>query len=101
MTASWVCRKIADLETGSVHAWETAEGLTGNILVDPAESVARPCTPEGIPLGEMRLDKSAGTVENPDPDQELRHVFLIIASLILLETERQGRPPDRITRTYW
>ncbi|WP_159054485.1 hypothetical protein [Streptomyces dysideae] len=101
MTASLTCRKILSIEAGSVYAWETAEGATGNILIDPEESVAHPCTPEGITLGDMLLDKNVGNVENPDPDPELRRAFLIAASVIFQERERQGRLPDKITRTYW
>lgn len=101
VTAALACRKILSLEAGSVYAWETAEGITGNILIDPEESVARPCTPEGLTLGDMFLDKSIGNVENPGPDPELRIAFLVVASAILQEGERQGRLPDKITRTYW
>lgn len=101
MTASLTCRKTASLEAESVYAWETAEGVTGNILVDLEGSVARPCTLEGITLGDMLLDKNVGNVENPDPDSKLRHAFLIAASAIFQEGERQGKLPGRITRTYW
>ncbi|MFJ1847613.1 hypothetical protein [Streptomyces sp. NPDC088146] len=101
MTASLTCTKIRSLETGAVYAWETAEGDTGNILIDSVESVARPCTPEGITLGEMLLDRNVGNVEKPDPDPKLRRAFLIAASVIFQERERQGRLPDKITRTYW
>ncbi|MEY9484242.1 hypothetical protein RKD26_000036 [Streptomyces calvus] len=101
VTASLTCRKIRTLEAGSVYAWETAEGGTGNILIDPEGSVARPCTLEGIALGDMLLDKNVGNVENPDPDPKLRRSFLIAASAIFQEGERQGRLPDMITRTYW
>ncbi|WP_145501151.1 hypothetical protein [Streptomyces sp. CFMR 7] len=101
MTASLTCRKIASLEAGSVYAWETAEGVTGNILIDPEESVAHPCTPGGVIIGNMLLDKNVGNVENPDPDPELRRAFLIAASVIFQEGKRQGRLPDKITRTYW
>lgn len=101
VTASLTCRKIHSLEAGSVYAWETAEGVTGNILIDPEGSVARPCTLEGITLGDMRLDKDIGNVENPEPDPKLRRAFLIAASAIFQEGERQGRLPDKITRTYW
>ncbi|MEU6525045.1 hypothetical protein ABZ892_20055 [Streptomyces sp. NPDC046924] len=101
MTASLTCRKTLSLEVGSVYAWETAEGITGNILIDPEESVARPCTPEGTTLGNMLLDKNVGQVENPDPDPKLRRAFLIVASAIFQEGKRQGRLPDKVTRTYW
>jgi hypothetical protein len=101
VTASLTCRKIHSLEVGSVYAWETAEGVTGNILIDPEGSVARPCTPEGIILGDMLLDKKIGNVENPDPDPKLRRSFLVAAAVILQEGERQGQLPDRVTRTYW
>jgi hypothetical protein len=101
VTASLTCRKIHSLESGSVYAWETAEGVTGNILIDPEGSVARPCTPEGIPVGDMLLDKNIGNVEKPDPDPKLRRAFLIVASAIFQEGERQGKLPDAITRTYW
>ncbi|MFJ4807865.1 hypothetical protein [Streptomyces longwoodensis] len=86
---------------GSVYSWETAEGVAGNILIDPEGSVARPCTPEGIPLGDMLLDKNFGNAENPDPDPSFRRAFLIAASVILQEGERQGHLPDVITRAYW
>ncbi|MEV5986456.1 hypothetical protein AB0L85_15795 [Streptomyces sp. NPDC052051] len=101
MTASLTCRKTLSLEAGSVYAWETAEGTTGNILIDPAESVARPCSAEGMPLGGMVLVKSVGNVENPHPDPEIRRAFLTAASVIFQEGERQGQLPDKITRTYW
>lgn len=101
MTASLTCRKVRNLEAGSVYAWETAEGETGNILIDPEGSVARPCTLGGTALGDMLLDKNVGNVENPDPDPKLRRSFLIASSAIFQEGERQGRLPDTITRTYW
>ncbi|MFG3552312.1 hypothetical protein [Streptomyces sp. NPDC047725] len=101
MTASLACKRIHSLGAGSVYAWETAEGVTGNILIDPEGSVARPCTLEGITLGDMLLDKNIGNVENPDPDPKLRRAFLIAASAIFQEGERQGRLPDKITRAYW
>jgi len=101
VTASLTCRKPLSLEAGSVYAWETAEGATGNILIDPEGSVARPCTLEGITIGDMLLDKNVGNVENPDPDPKLRRAFLIAASAIFQEGERQGQLPDKITRTYW
>ncbi|AJE39712.1 hypothetical protein [Streptomyces nodosus] len=101
MTAALTCRKTHSLETGSVYAWETAEGATGNVLIDLAEAVARPCTPEGAVLGEMLLAKDVGNTENPDPDPEIRRAFLIAASVIFQEGERQGRLPDTIRRTYW
>ncbi len=101
VTASLTCRKTISLEVGSVYAWETAEGVTGNILIDPEGSVARPCTLEGITLGEMLLDKNVGNVENPGLDPKLVRAFLIAASAIFQEGERQGRLPDKITRTYW
>ncbi|MFF9673563.1 hypothetical protein ACF1GS_17945 [Streptomyces eurythermus] len=101
VTASLTCRKTLSLEAGSVYAWETAEGATGNILIDLDRSVARPCTVEGIILGNMLLDKNIGNLENPDPDPTLRRSFLIAASVIFREGERQGRLPDKITRTYW
>ncbi|GGV57097.1 hypothetical protein GCM10010294_03490 [Streptomyces griseoloalbus] len=101
VTASLTCRKIRSLEAGSVYAWETAEGDTGNILIDPGGSVARPCTPEGIALGDMFLDKNVGNVENPASDPKIRRAFLIAASVIFQEGERQGLLPDKITRTYW
>ncbi|MFH8290292.1 hypothetical protein [Streptomyces sp. NPDC018059] len=49
----------------------------------------------------MLLDKSAGNVENPDPDPGIRRAFLMAASVIFQERERQGHLPDTITRTYW
>ncbi len=101
VTASLTCRKIHSLEAGSVYAWEAAEGVTGNILIDPEGSVARPCTLEGTTLGDMLLDKNIGNVGNPDPDPKLHRAFLIAASAIFQEGERQGRLPDKITRTYW
>ncbi|MEU9353165.1 hypothetical protein AB0D65_19725 [Streptomyces griseoloalbus] len=101
MTASLTCRKILSIEAGSVYAWETAEGGTGNILIDSEQSVARPCTPEGTTLGDMFLDKNIGNVENPDPDPEIRRAFLIAASVIFQAGKRQERLPDEITRTYW
>ncbi|MGQ4375879.1 hypothetical protein ACN6K9_005685 [Streptomyces sp. SAS_267] len=101
MTASLACRKILAVGAGSVYAWETIEGATGNILVDPDASVARACTPEGTLLGTMVLDKNVGNVENPDPDPGLRRAFLAVAAAILREAERQGRLPDKVTRTYW
>ncbi|WDM16051.1 hypothetical protein J3S85_33970 [Streptomyces lavenduligriseus] len=101
MTASLTCRKTLSLEAGSVYAWETAEGATGHILIDLDRSVVRPCTVEGIILGNMLLDKNIGNLENPDPDPTLRRSFLIAASVIFREGERQGRLPDKITRTYW
>ncbi|MEV5601333.1 hypothetical protein AB0L33_07825 [Streptomyces sp. NPDC052299] len=101
MTASLTCRKTHSLEAGYVYAWETAEGVTGHVLIDRDESVAHPCTPEGITLGDMLLDKRIGNVENPDPDPKLRRAFLIAASVIFQEGERQGRLPDDVTRTYW
>ncbi|MDQ0578976.1 hypothetical protein [Streptomyces rishiriensis] len=101
MTASLTCRMIHSLEAGSVYAWENAEGGTGNILIEPEGSVARLCTPEGIILGDMLLDKNVGNVENPDPDPKVRRSFLMAASVIFQEGERQGRLPDKITRTYW
>ncbi|MDT0436346.1 MULTISPECIES: hypothetical protein [Streptomyces] len=100
MAASLTCAKTASLDVGSVYAWET-EGETGNILIGPEGSVARPCTLEGIALGDMFLDKNVGNVENPDPDPKLRRAFLIAASVIFQEGERQGQLPDKITRTYW
>ncbi|MEU1295176.1 hypothetical protein ABZ439_22400 [Streptomyces sp. NPDC005840] len=100
MAALLTCAKTAFLEVGSVYAWET-EGETGNILIDPEGSVARPCTLEGIAFGDMFLDKNVGNVENPDPDPKLRRAFLIAASVIFQEGERQGQLPDKITRTYW
>ncbi|MFE2296873.1 hypothetical protein ACFXAW_01600 [Streptomyces sp. NPDC059445] len=101
MTASLACRKTRSLEAGTVYAWESIEGATGHLLIDPGETLARPCTPEGIPLGETRLDKNVGTVENPDPNPELRRAFLTAAAAVLRETERQGHLPDRVTRTFW
>ncbi|TRV77702.1 hypothetical protein FKN01_14490 [Streptomyces sp. 130] len=101
MTASLTCRKTHSLEAGHAYAWETAEGVTGHILIDRDISVARPCTPEGTTLGDMLLDKRIGNVENPDPDPKVRRAFLIAASVIFQEAERQGRLPDDITRTYW
>ncbi|MFD7709311.1 hypothetical protein ACFV6E_08225 [Streptomyces sp. NPDC059785] len=101
MTASLTCRRTACLEAGSVYAWETADGVTGNILVDSVHSTARPCTPEGSTLGAMFLDRNTGTIENPDPDPELRRAFLLAASVIFQEAGRQGRLPDKVTRTYW
>ncbi|MFE3604857.1 hypothetical protein [Streptomyces goshikiensis] len=101
MTASLTCRKVLSLGAGSVYAWETAEGVTGNIMIDPEGSLARPCTPEGIAIGDMLLDKNVGNVENPDPDPKIRRAFLIAASAIFQEGERQGRLPDEVTRTYW
>jgi hypothetical protein len=101
VTASLTCRKIHSLEAGSVYAWEPAEGVTGNILIDPEGSVARPCTLEGMTFGDMLLDKNVGNLENPAPDPKLRRAFLIAASAIFQEGERQGRLPDKITRTYW
>ncbi|MFF7097434.1 hypothetical protein ACFY9A_34355 [Streptomyces rubradiris] len=95
------CRKTLSLEAGSVYAWETAEGVTGNIVIDPDGSVARPCTVDGIILGGMLLDKNVGDLENPDPDPKIRRSFLIAASVIIRERERQGRLPDKIMRTYW
>ncbi|MFM9609206.1 hypothetical protein [Streptomyces niveiscabiei] len=50
-------------------------------------------------IGNMFLDKNVGNVENPDP--ELRRAFLVAASAIFQESDRQGRLPDRVTRTYW
>ncbi|EST36178.1 hypothetical protein N566_16620 [Streptomycetaceae bacterium MP113-05] len=64
-------------------------------------SVARPCTPEGTPLGATFLDRRRGRVENPDPDPGLRRAFLIVASVLFQEWERQGRLPDTVTRTFW
>lgn len=101
VTASLVGRKILSLEAGSVYTWETAEGATGNILIDSEESVARLCTSEGLPLGDMLLDKNVGNVENPHPDPQLRIAFLVVAAAIFQEAQRQGRLPDKITRTYW
>ncbi|GHD22098.1 hypothetical protein [Streptomyces galbus] len=101
MTASLTCRKTHLLEAGSVYAWETADGITGNIVITADGSVARPCTPQGIPLGDMLLDKNIGDVEHPDPDPKVRRAFLITASAIFQERERQGHLPDVITRTYW
>jgi hypothetical protein len=101
VTASLTCTKTHSIGTGDVYAWETAEGDAGNILIDPVESVARLCTPEGIILGEMLLDRNIGNVEKPDPDPRLRRAFLIAASVIFQEKEQQGRLPDKITRTYW
>lgn len=101
MTASLMCRKCLSLETGFVYAWESAAGATGHVLIDPQGSVARPCTPEGTPLGHMLLDKNVAKVQNPHPDPEVRHAFLIAASVIFHEGKRQGRLPDKITRTYW
>ncbi|BAU81373.1 hypothetical protein SLA_0418 [Streptomyces laurentii] len=101
VTASLTCRKTLSSEAGSVYAWETAEGASGSILIDVGESVARPCTPEGTLLGAMLLDRNVGNVENPDPDPVIRRAFLITASVIFQERERQGRLPDEITRTYW
>lgn len=101
VTASLTCRRTASLEAGSVYAWETAEGATGNILIDPEGSVARPCTPQGTAIGDMLLDKGIGNVENPDPDPKLRRAFLIVVSAVFQEWERQGQPPEEVTRTYW
>lgn len=101
VTASLTCRKTTSFEAGSVYAWETAEGATGNVLIDPAGSIARPCTPEGTPLGHMTLDKNSGNTDDPDPDPQLRRTFLITASAIFQEAERQGHLPDELTRTYW
>lgn len=96
-----MCRKILSIGTGSVYAWETGEGDIGNILVDTEGAVARPCTPQGIVIGGMLLRKSVGNIEQPDSDPEVRRSFLIAASVILHEWQRQGRLPDEITRTYW
>jgi hypothetical protein len=101
VTASLTCRRVLFAEAGSVYAWETAEGATGHLVIDREESVARPCTPEGIPRGDMLLDKSVGNVENPDPDPGSRRAFLVAASAIFQEAERQGRLPDKVTRAYW
>jgi hypothetical protein len=101
VTASLTCRKVLTVEAGSVYAWETAEGTSGHLLIDAEEAVARPCTQEGTPLGGMRLDRRIGNVENPDPDPALRRAFLIAASVIFQERERQGLLPDAVTRTYW
>ncbi|MFJ1646654.1 hypothetical protein [Streptomyces sp. NPDC088258] len=101
MAASLTCTKTRSLETGSVYAWETAEGDAGNILIGLMEPVARPCTPEGTTLGEMLLYGNVGNVEKSDPDLKVRRAFLIAASVILQERERQGCLPDKILRTYW
>ncbi len=76
MTPSLTCTRTASLEAGSVHSWETAEGVTGSILIDPEGPVARPCTPQGRVFGDTVLDRDRGNTENP------------------------GRLPDGITRTY-
>jgi hypothetical protein len=101
VTASLTCKKIFSLEAGHVYTWETAEGVTGNILIDPGGAVARPCTLDGIPLGDMLLDRNVGNVENPDRNLRLRRAFLIAASAIFQGLEMQGRLPEKITRTYW
>ncbi|WP_425826994.1 hypothetical protein [Streptomyces fractus] len=49
----------------------------------------------------MTLNKRVGNVENPVPDTQFRHAFLLTASAIFQEGERRGHLPDKITRTYW
>jgi hypothetical protein len=101
VTSTLVCRRTLSLGAGTVYAWESAEGATGGVLVDREGAVARPCTPEGVLVGDMLLRRSAGDVEQPDPDQEARRAFLLAASVIFQEWQRQGRPPETVTRTYW
>lgn len=101
VAASLTCRKIHVGGMGTVYAWETADGDTGNILITPDGSAARPCTPEGTSLGDTVLRKDTGNVEHAALNPKLRRTFLLTASLIFQEQERQGHPPDRITRTYW
>ncbi|MFD9392867.1 hypothetical protein ACFWBB_19775 [Streptomyces sp. NPDC060000] len=69
--------------------------------MDAEEAVARPCTVRGIVVGDMLLRASVGNVEQPDSDPEIRRSFLIAASVIFQEWQRQGRLPEEITRTYW
>ncbi|MGV9273353.1 hypothetical protein [Streptomyces griseosporeus] len=101
MAASLTCRKVLSEDAGSVYAWETAEGASGHLLIDAEEAVARPCTPEGRPLGGMFLDRRIGNLRNPDSDPARRRAFLIAASVIFQERERRGLLPDTVTRMYW
>ncbi|MGW1069645.1 hypothetical protein ACWD4F_34680 [Streptomyces aureus] len=101
MTASLVCKKVFSLAAGAVYSWETVEGLTGYVLIDAGASVVRVSTPEGGPCGGMSLDKGVGNLENPDPDPALRRAFVAVAAAILRDAERQGRLPERVSRTYW
>jgi hypothetical protein len=101
VTSALTCTKTRPLEAGFFYAWETAEGVAGHLLIDAEGSVARPRTPKGTCLGSMRLRKSVGDVEGPDPDPELCRAFLVAASVICQEKVRQGRLPDKITRTFW
>ncbi|WP_307070550.1 hypothetical protein [Streptomyces sp. B3I8] len=101
MTASFISKRTLSSEAGSVYAWSTVEGDIGNILINPEGSVARPCTSEGEALGRMRLDKNRESMENPDADPRVRNAFMVVAVAILREAERQGRLPDKVTRTYW
>jgi hypothetical protein len=101
VTASFMSKKTLSFAAGSVYAWSTVEGDTGNILINAEESVARPCSPEGEVIGRMRLDRKLGSMEHPDADPRVRNTFMVVAMAILRETERQGRLPDTITRAYW
>lgn len=101
VTASLKCRKTLSLATGYVYAWKAEGGGAGYVLIDPEGAVARPCTPEGVIIGHMFLDKNIGNVENPDPTPGTRRAFLTVASAIFQEGTRQGRLPDSIMRTYW
>ncbi|MCZ9346629.1 hypothetical protein NGM37_53885, partial [Streptomyces sp. TRM76130] len=84
-----------------VYVWKTGEGAVGHVLIDTEEAVARPCTPQGIVVGDMLLREGVGNIEQPDSDPEVRRCFLIAASVIFQEWRRQGLLPEEITRTYW
>jgi hypothetical protein len=101
VTASFMSKRILSSESGSVYAWRTVEGDTGNVLIDPGESVARPCTPEGEVIGRMLLDKNLESMEHPDADPRVRNTFMVVAVAILREAERQGQLPDKVMRAYW
>ncbi|MEU3978644.1 hypothetical protein AB0F77_00820 [Streptomyces sp. NPDC026672] len=49
----------------------------------------------------MVLRRRVGNVERPDGDPGAVRSFVIVAAVILQEWGRQGRLPDRVTRTYW
>jgi hypothetical protein len=101
VASTLTCRKTLSTETGCVYAWETGDGVAGNLLVETEGAVARPCTPQGVVVGGMLLRQTVGSVEQPDANPDARRCFLSAASVIFQEWQRQGRLPEKVTRTYW
>ncbi|MEU6343738.1 hypothetical protein ABZ883_22675 [Streptomyces sp. NPDC046977] len=101
MASTLVCTMLLSRGAEAVYAWEDGDGAVGYVLIDAEEEIARPCTRQGRALGDTVLRKHVGNVEEPDPDPVKRRSFLVAASVIFQEWQRQGRLPQRISRTYW